>query len=148
MMFIWENLEPRKISKKIKELCEVSTSALSVESELLEATDKSAAQLTLPSKAIILKFPNGCDEERDLIHFSEPEAETSMCLKDFFSFVVHDTKKDDERKLVFGDSRKVSYLHSNLSKLADGTFELGPKMFYRPHDVHIQGHGVAPACVY
>ena len=42
----------RKVSKKIKELSEVSTPAVSVASALLEVTDEYATQLTLPSKAL------------------------------------------------------------------------------------------------
>ena len=58
----------RKVSKKIKELSEVSTPAVSVASALLEVTDEYATQLTLPSKASLAsksvenagKFEEGC----------------------------------------------------------------------------------------
>ena len=50
--------------------------------------------------------------------------------------------------MVFGDNEMIKYLQSSPSWLADGTFKLSPKMFYQLYTVHIQGPGIAPACVY
>ena len=50
--------------------------------------------------------------------------------------------------MVFGDKEMIKYLQSSPSWLADGTFKLSPKMFYQLYTVHIQGSGIAPACVY
>ena len=69
--------------------------------------------------------------------------------EEFNSFLVHNTGKEDhERILVFGDNEMIKYLQSSPSWLADGTFKLSPKMFYQLYTVHIQGPGIAPACVY
>ena len=50
--------------------------------------------------------------------------------------------------MVFGDNEMIKFLQSSPTWLADGTFKLSPKTFYQLYTVHIQGPGIAPACVY
>ena len=69
--------------------------------------------------------------------------------EEFHSFLVHNAGKErHERIVVFGDSEIINYLQSSPSRLANGTFKLSPNMFYQLYTVHIQGPGIAPACVY
>ena len=139
----------RKVSKKIKELSEVSTPAVSVASALLEVTHEYATQLTLPSKASLFKVSQRVRQKKDLIQFPDPASRNFDVPEEFNSFLVHDTGKEDhERIMVFGDNEMIKYLQSSQSWLADGTFKLSPKMFYQLYTVHIQGPGIAPACVY
>ena len=102
--------------------------------------------MTRPSKASIFKVSQRVRQKKDLIHFSDPASRKFDVPEEFHSFLVHDTGKEDhERMMVFGDNEMVKYLQSSPSWLADGTC---PKMFYRLYTVHIQGPGIAPACVY
>ena len=128
------NVGARKVSKKIKELSEISTPAVSVASALLEITDKYATQLALPSKASFFKVFQRVRQKKDLIHFPDPASQNFDVLEEFHSFLVHETGKEDhERIMVFGDKAMVKYLQSSPSWLADGTFKLSPKKFYRSH---------------
>ena len=136
-------------NKKIKELSEVSTPAISVASALLEVTDEYATQLTLPSKASLFKVSERVRQKKDLIHFSDPASRNFDVPQKFRSFLVHDTGKEDhDRIIVFSDNETVEYLKSSPSSLADETFKLSPKMFYQLYTVQIQGPGIASACLY
>ena len=120
----------RKVSKKIKELSEVSTPAVSVASALLEVTDEYANQLTLPSKASLFKVSQRVRQKKDLIQFPDPASRNFDVPEEFNSFLVHDTgKEDQERIMVVGDNEMIKYLQSSPSWLADGTFKLSPKCF-------------------
>ena len=128
----------RKVSKKIKELSEVSTPAVSVASALLEVTEEYATQLTLPSKASLFKVSQRVRQKKDLIQFPEPASRNFDVPEEFKSFLVHDSGKEDhERIMLFGDNEMIKYLQSSPSWLADGTFKLSPKMFYQLYTVHI-----------
>ena len=116
---------------------------------MLEVTHEYATQLTLPSKASLFKVSQRVRQKKDLIQFPDPASRNFDVPEDFNSFLVHDTGKEDhERIMVFGDNEMNNYLQSSQSWLEDGTFKLSPKMFYQLYTVHIQGPGIAPACVY
>ena len=141
--------EARKVSKKIKNLSEVSTPAVSVASALLDVTDEYATQMTLPSKANLFEVSQRVRQKKDLIHFPDAASQNSDVPEEIHSFLVHDTGKEDhERIMVLSNNKMVEYLQSSPSCLADGTFKLSPNMFYQLYTVHIQALGIAPACVY
>ena len=83
----------RNVPKKIKELSEVSTPAVSVASALLEFTDEYATQLTLPSKASLFKVSRRVRQKKNLIHFPDPASQNFDVPEEFHSFLVHDTLK-------------------------------------------------------
>ena len=80
----------RKVFKKIKELSEVSTPAVSVASALLEVTDEYATQLTLPSKASLFKVSQRVRQKKDLIQFPDPASRNFDVPEEFNSFLVHE----------------------------------------------------------
>ena len=103
----------------------------------------------MPSKASLFKVSQRVRQKKDLIQFPDPASRNFDVPEEFNSFLVHDTGKEDhERIMVFGDNEMIKYLQSSPSWLADGTFKSSPKIFYQLYTVHIQGPGIAPACVY
>ena len=61
--------EARKVSKKIKELSELSTPAVSLASAFLEVMEEYATQMALPSKASLFKVSQRVRQKMDLIHY-------------------------------------------------------------------------------
>ena len=100
----------RKVSKKIKELSEVSTPAVSVASALLEVTHEYATQLTLPSKASLFKVSQRARQKKDLIQFPDPASRNFDVPEEFNSFLVHDTGKEDRK---IGELGLKNLYHSN-----------------------------------
>ena len=88
----------RKISKKIKELSEVSNPAVSVASALLEVTDEYATQLTLPSKASLFKVSRRVGQTKDSIHFPDPASRNFDVLEEFHSFLCTTLEKKTMKK--------------------------------------------------
>ena len=127
------------VSEKIIELSEVSTTAVSIASALLEVTDFYATQLTLPSKAIFFKVSQHVRQKKDLIHFPDPASRNFDVPQEFHSFLVHYTGKEDhEMIMVFGDNEMVKYLQTSPSWLADGTFKLSSSERWLPCQCQIE----------
>ena len=138
----------RKVSKKIEELNEISTPAVSVASALLKVTNEYASQLTLPYKANLFKVSQRSDK-KGFDPLTDPARRNFDVPEKLQSFLLQDTRKENQEKItVIGDNEMVNYLQSSPSWLADGTFKLSPKMFYQLYTVHIQDPEMAPACVF
>ena len=67
----------------------------------------------------------------------------------FENFIRYDSGSNDhERIILWGDPKKLRVLEKSPSWLADGTFQITPKMFYQLHSIHVSVSGIAPACFY
>ena len=108
MKFARERLEREKSSRKIKKVSEVSALAVSVASALLEVTDEHATQMTLPSKDSLCKVSQRVRQKKDMIHFPKMASRNFDVPEEFYSFLVHDTRREDhERIMVFSDNEMV-----------------------------------------
>ena len=83
----------KKVFKKIKELNEVSTPAVSVASALLDVTDKHATQLTVPSTASLFKVSQRVRQKKDLIHFPDPASRNFDVPEEFLFWCTTLEKK-------------------------------------------------------
>ena len=139
-------LEGRKVIRYLKDLSERFTPAVAVASAVLPVTNDLATQFALPKKDKLIRT---AARTRCKYTAPSPLRQISRSMKFFEIVIRYDSGSNDhERIILCGDPEMLRVLEKSSFWLADGTFEITPKMFYQLNSIRVSVSGVAPACIY
>ena len=143
--------EARKIVAAMKETSLYTGNTDAIAWSLASVSENLCVQLSMPKKTPTTRTINRHRQENNMNNLPVlPHSKRVEVPEEIIDFLIYDSgTENSERLLIFGQPTLLELLESTQHlRLADGTFQLSPEIFFQLFTIHTSINGYNPPCIY